>query len=403
LKKIKVIFRWTKYNHYTLAAIFGFLDQSLEKNRFEIMTGEDGADISRKINSSDLKPCIVAYSFASTEFDAVSKEIAELKRVHGKDAVVICGGPHATALPESCIKAGADAVFIGEAEESFPAFLSSFSQAMRLPDERVIQPLPLKDFDSYPPFSIERKFFGPLELRRGCFNGCVFCQTPGIFKRVRERSINFVKKYVQCMKAEKRKRVIFTIPDVLSYGLKGSMVNLPHIENFLAQMAELDMQILLGSFPSEVFPARLAKHPEAAGLLKRYVTNKTIIVGGQSGSDRVLGLMKRNHSVKDIEDSARILREAGFAPIVDIMLGISGETRQDRKDTLKLMKNLSKHFNSRFNVHYFMPLPGTPFHNAKPETIEDDIKNEIYTMMKHGKASGDFFTQMDFAGGSHNG
>ena len=397
MNKIKVIFRWTKYNHYTLAAIFGFLDDRLDSSRFDIMTGEDLKDISDKVSASAVKPCIVAYSFASTEFAELGKEMRELKRVHGKNILLICGGPHATALPESVLECGADVAFTGEAEESLPLFLEEFSKTLEAPQNRIIGPLPLKELDEYPPFSVKRKFFGPIELRRGCPNRCVFCQTPGIFSKVRERSVNFVKKYVQYMKDGKRKRVVFTIPDVLSYGLKGTKPDLSHIEHFLRQIAGLDMQVLFGSFPSEIFPGRLARYPEAAALMKKFVTNRNIIVGGQSGSDRVLEIMKRGHSVKDVEDSARILHEAGFAPIVDIMFGITGEKKADRQETLKLMKNLSRNVNTRFNVHYFMPLPGTPFYTSKPELIEDDIRNEVYSMMKYGKASGDFFSQMDFA------
>ena len=152
----------------------------------------------------------------------ITLEIRNIKKTCSNKAIIICGGPHAAALPESLLKLGSDIVFVGEAEESLPAFLNHFHQTHRLPDDKIILPLPLKSFDEYPPFSVKRKFFGPIELRRGCTNSCVFCQTPGLFKKVRERSINLVKKYVQYMKEHKRQRIIFTIPDVLSYGLNGT-------------------------------------------------------------------------------------------------------------------------------------------------------------------------------------
>ena len=59
-------------------------------------------------------------------------------------------------------------------------------------------------------------------------------------------------------------------------------------------------------------------------------------------------------------------------------------------------KDLVIVYKARLNLHYFMPLPGTPWENEKPETIEDSIKNEMLTLMRNGQARGDFFDQMNF-------
>ncbi|MFH1369201.1 MAG: radical SAM protein, partial [Elusimicrobiota bacterium] len=59
-----------------------------------------------------------------------------------------------------------------------------------------------------------------MELRRGCPNKCVFCQTPCIFPIIREHSVEYVLKYSKYIKDAGRERVFFTISDALACGSK---------------------------------------------------------------------------------------------------------------------------------------------------------------------------------------
>ena len=99
---------------------------------------------------------------------------------------------------------------------------------------------------------------------------------------------------------------------------------------FLEEVKSFNIEILLGNFPSEISPRHLAQCPDAALSLKNAVANKKILIGGQSASQRMLKIMRRAHTVKDIEDSIMILNSAGFLPIVDILFGIPGEKFNDR-------------------------------------------------------------------------
>jgi radical SAM superfamily enzyme YgiQ (UPF0313 family) len=200
------------------------------------------------------------------------------------------------------------------------------------------------------------------------------------------------------MRKHNRARMIFTLPDVLSYGEKNGKVNLDHIESFLKEVKEEGGDILLGNFPSEISPRKLSLNPQAAKLLKKYITNRPVIVGGQSGSESVLKKMGRDHSVEDVEASASILKEAGFLPIVDILFGMPGESKTDRAATIGLIKKLIKLYDAKFNIHYMMALPGTAIYGQKTEEIENDIKEEVYKLIKHGIARGDFFQQLEYKG-----
>ena len=76
----------------------------------------------------------------------------------------------------------------------------------------------------------------------------------------------------------------------------------------LDQIRELigkDGKIYFGSFPSEVRPETITK--ESVRILKKYTNVEKIIVGGQSGSDKVLAISDRGHTVKETEDAVQLL------------------------------------------------------------------------------------------------
>ncbi|MFC1576890.1 TIGR04013 family B12-binding domain/radical SAM domain-containing protein [Candidatus Omnitrophota bacterium] len=397
MKKIRVLFRWSGYNHYTLSALIGLLDERLSSRKFEIDTVDSLKGIVRASKDA-AAATVIAYSFATPQFAKVKTEIKKVRRALGSKVIIICGGPHTSALPESALTAGADIAFVGESEESLPCFLEALyrskDQALK---NRIITPLPLKHLDSYPPFAHKRRFYAPIEIRRGCRNRCSFCQTPGIFQDIKERTPGCVIRYADILKKTGGERILFTAPDALSYGAKGGGVDIKIITKLLNEIHKIGIAINFGNFPSEISPNRLVRSPEAASVLKRYVRNSGIFLGGQSASGRILRSMRRDHTVQDTVDAVRILRNAGFTPIVDILLGFPAETRLERLKTMRFIASLAKQYRARFNLHYFIPLPGTPLYGAKPEPIKDDIKNALLRLIRSGTATGDFFGQLKLA------
>lgn len=391
MKKINILFRWLDCNNYTLSALAGLVDDKFDPIKVRAGFFDSPERLSGILNEKNTTQ-VLAYSFPSARADFVKAEIALLKSGFKDRVVIICGGPHATARPEEMVEAGADAVFCGEAEESLPLFLSQLHEDKSVLKNRIFPSITPAIFDSYPPFAYKRDFFAPIEIRRGCGNRCAFCQTPAIFPEVRERSLEYVKHYSGYIKSGKRKAVFFTLQDALMYGSRDGKVNLEWLKLFLQEISGLGMEINYGCFPSEISPKSLASAPEAAGMLKKYIKNTKVILGGQSGSERILKLMKRNHSVADIINSVKISGQAGFLPIVDIIIGFPGETYYDRLETINLMKFLYSIFKTQFNIHCFTPLPGTELENSIPEQIEDDIKEIIFKLFDDSIAHGDFKT-----------
>ena len=79
----------------------------------------------------------------------------------------------------------------------------------------------------------------------------------------------------------------------------------------------------------------------------------------QSGSDRILSLMRRGYTRADYLDAARRLREAmpGFALTTDVIVGFPGETSDDFEESRSLMREAD--FDNAF-IFKYSPRPGTP-------------------------------------------
>jgi tRNA-2-methylthio-N6-dimethylallyladenosine synthase len=87
----------------------------------------------------------------------------------------------------------------------------------------------------------------------------------------------------------------------------------------------------------------------------------------QSGSDRVLALMKRGHTVLEYKQKLRRLREArpDISLSTDIIVGFPGETERDFEATLELVREVG--FDQSFSFIYSQR-PGTP-----ASTLPDDV------------------------------
>ena len=93
----------------------------------------------------------------------------------------------------------------------------------------------------------------------------------------------------------------------------------------------------------------------------------------QSGSDRVLTAMKRNHTALEFKAKIRKLREAkpGICLSSDFIVGFPGETERDFEATMKLIEDIG--FDQSFSFIYSRR-PGTPAANLEDDT-PDSVKH----------------------------
>ncbi len=350
---------------------------------------------------------IGAWSFYSPDFAAASRDLASVKRA--VDGVLhVAGGVHATAEPSATLHAGFDLVALGEGEITIRELVRAVENG---DDPRTLRGTAHLDdggrlvshgpgeradpLDAFPAFNAPHKKWNALEITRGCVYACSFCQTPFMFKaRFRHRSVANVRSHVDHMTREGSRFVRFLTPTSLSYGSSDTSVNLDAVEALLASVREgvgEGGKVFFGTFPSECRPEHVSE--KALAVLARYVDNRTLVIGGQSGSDRVLEMTRRGHTVADVVRAVELSVAAGFRPDVDFLLGLPGETSEDRLASMRLAERIVA-MGARIHSHSFMPLPGTPLRDAVPEPIEEQTMLAMSRLESSGSAYGQWRRQM---------
>lgn len=355
------------------------------------------------------KRVILGVSFITTQIAYIEKLVDLIKR-YVPGVILVAGGPHATGDPVGTIvKLGFDYAVIGEGEETIRDIAEALSNGLSLEDvcgiayydpntEKVLvsRRLTQVNLDVYPPFPYWRGRFNPIEIMRGCPWTCKYCQVSFMFKaRPRYRGIDTIEYYSRIMLREGLGDLRFIAPDSFAYmSSDGRRPNPSALEELLERLYKLTQiyngRIFYGTFPSEVRPDNVDY--ELARMVRKYVANKSIIIGAQTGSDRLLKHINRGHSVDDVINAAEALIKAGFRVDVDFIFGLPGETREDIEETLKVIKKLVD-MGARIHAHTFLPLPGTPFAEAPPGRIPFWLRRKLYLLLGRGFLYGDWLEQ----------
>ncbi|NBI13913.1 tRNA (N6-isopentenyl adenosine(37)-C2)-methylthiotransferase MiaB [[Haemophilus] felis] len=101
----------------------------------------------------------------------------------------------------------------------------------------------------------------------------------------------------------------------------------------------------------------------------------------QSGSDRVLSMMKRNHTALEYKSIIRKLRAVrpNIQISSDFIVGFPGETAEDFEQTMNLIAQVN--FDMSFSFIY-SARPGTPAADLPDDVTEDEKKQRLYVLQQ---------------------
>jgi radical SAM superfamily enzyme YgiQ (UPF0313 family) len=187
-------------------------------------------------------------------------------------------------------------------------------------------------------------------------------------------------------------------PNALSYGSSnGREPDLDKVEELLSGIRSTvgeEGRVFFGSFPSEVRPEQVTE--ESLGVLLRYTDNDNLIVGAQSGSQRVLDACNRGHTVADAYRAVDLIVRAGLKANVDFIFGLPGEEHDDIELTIEFMQELVR-MGARIHAHVFMPLPQTGFARARTSPIDRRVLDRIERKLPSGVIYGDWKEQYELS------
>lgn len=368
-----LVFRAHTSSRYSVAALLGSIETDPRLNSLRVHAPIELPD---SILATELKTgnAVLAHSVMSTQIDRIYHEVRGVREKFGDRVILVAGGAHASARPSNLLDMGFDYVVIGEGEAVFRDLLLHLLNDMDPTEVQgvvsaetdefpVPKSLPRVVLDDYPPFALEMNIVGPVEVTRGCPFRCKFCATPFLSGgMVRHRGVESTTHWLKRAVNERGfERTWFLSPNALCYGGRGRKAVPEKLEKLLRETTSIDgLDLFFGSFPSEVRPEFVTS--DLLEMFSHYVTNRTLQIGLQSGSDKVLDNANRHHTVQEGLDAIAIALDIGFIPHVDMIFGLPGETDQDIEASLQICEDLAE-MNAKIHGHVFMPLPGSEWEN----------------------------------------
>jgi B12-binding domain/radical SAM domain protein len=200
------------------------------------------------------------------------------------------------------------------------------------------------------------------------------------------------------MKEYEKTDIRFISPNAFSYGSSdGKTLNIPMLEQLLLNIKNIigaEGRIYFGTFPSEVRPEHVTE--ETLNLVLKYAANDNIVIGAQSGSQRILNSCNRGHSVEDVYKAVSLTMKKGLLANVDFIFNLPNETEDDLNRTFKFIEDLFN-MGAKIHTHTFMPLPLTVFANEDVKEINEKTSKIISKLSSKGLAYGDWKKQEKLA------
>ncbi|MBU3916474.1 tRNA (N6-isopentenyl adenosine(37)-C2)-methylthiotransferase MiaB [bacterium] len=204
---------------------------------------------------------------------------------------------------------------------------------------------------------------GQIAITKGCNNFCSFCIVPITRGRLVSRQKENILSEAMDLIAKGAKEIHLLGQNVNSYS--ADQTDFYRLLETIANLDGLKRLRFISPHPNDWnndLTDLVADHP---------VICKQIHLPFQSGSDRILELMKRGHSAQTYLKKIEYLqnRIKDIAITTDVIVGFPGESEKEFTQTLKMITDVR--FNQIYSFKY-STRPGT-----KAALIDDDVPKEI--------------------------
>lgn len=362
----------------------GYIATALLKRGHEVIILDAHArklDIQSLITRiNDINPDALGISMFSTDIWVVDK-ISEIVKKNRPDTTIFVGGPHPSSVPYEVLNQlkWVDYAFQGEGEISIVDFIDclvskrDFNEyANKIPgliyraEKNIVcnDPIFYDGIDSfeYPPWgtlldlSVYHKFMPtfqartmksvPIVITRGCPYGCTFCVGHKISgKKMRSRSIDNVISEIKLLYDKFKIKEILIVDDNFTYDPS-------FVAEFCKSLIQNKIKIIwtmpngvrLNSLTDEILP-----------LMKKSGCH-SLVVGIESGSQRILNKMKKGLNLELIREKVQLAKQYGLPVHAFFILGYPDETMEDIIKTKRLALDLDI-VGATFSL--FCPIPGS--------------------------------------------
>lgn len=367
---------------------------------------EDGHNVSlvdynlEKISDDDLYRIIAGRKIEAVGISVVTPKVygamrlARLIKERNPHIIIIAGGPHATLVPEELIKEcpSIDFIIQGEGEIRSRELFSKlenktdygsvdglvFKKSGQIINNKVKDyiadlnalPLPARELIDIKHYANKLKTSvypaTTMMTSRGCPFQCIYCSKPITGSRIRSVSPKKVLEEIEELVNK------YDIREIIFYD-DSFTIDKPRVMKICDMIIERKIKVRwqCETRVNLVDQEMLDKMKEAGCYLIAY--------GIESGSDRVLSILKKGIVKEQIRKAVEITKKARIQILGYFMLGIPGETEQDIKETIKFSKELDLDF-AQFSIA--TAYPGTELYRIAKQNnkITNDWSKSIYAL-----------------------
>jgi len=231
----------------------------------------------------------------------------------------------------------------------------------------------MEKFDQLPQPAVD----GPkafVSIMEGCSKYCSFCVVPYTRGTEVSRPPESVLEEIEHLAAQGVREVTLLGQNVNGYHANSQdneLIDFAELLYIIADIPGIDRIRYTTSHPLEFSPQLIQAHAELESLARH------VHLPVQSGSNRILQGMKRNHTIEsyiEIIDELKAKCGPGLSISSDFIVGFPGETQADFDDTMRLIDQVQ--FDTSYSFIY-SPRPGTPAADLPDHTTAEEKKARL--------------------------
>jgi len=330
------------------------------------------------------------------------------RRVKAKNPAtpVIWGGVHASLMPaQTLANPYIDAVVVGEGEATFAELVDALRDGsplsgiagLQYKEGGAVRTTPPRDFvelDAEPPMPYHlidvdryrRRLFGVDHLTfnssRGCIFRCTFCWDPVMHQRT--------------WRAMRPETVIDHLQRIIrDYGIRGFLfsddhffIDMKRARGIIEAIVAADLDITISKL--QIRADTVCKMDREFLDLMVRAGVKRFTLGIESGSQRVLDLIKKDMTVEQAIEANRKLAPYPIVPLYLFMMGMPTETPDDLRLSLQLADQLiAENPKAAKTFNIYTPYPGTELFQVSvqhgltvPDRLEDWARFNFRSVQK---------------------
>ena len=321
-----------KVAFHTLGCKLNFTETSTIARSF-VENGFELTDFSKKADFYVINTCSV-----TDNADKKFKNILNRAKKRNPNAFNIIVGCYAQLKPKYISEIpGVDLVLGANEKFNVIDYVGQLDKA-----NTFVYSCDINDVNKYESsYSVDDRTRSFLKVQDGCDYKCTYCTIPNARGISRSDSLENIKMSVSEIASKDIKEIILTGVNIGDYG-KGEFGNKRHETTFLELIKELDLTKNINRFRISSIEPNLLKNDiiDFVAISNLFVPHFHIPL--QSGSNKILGLMKRRYRKELYEDRIRYIQSKinDVCIGVDVIVGFPGETDLDFQETYNFLLNL---------------------------------------------------------------